>query len=454
VESALYVTRHSPLNLFQIPKWLVQGKATLKQQLAGHSEFDPQFLPYNPSILSLIENARKQGQPVVLATASHQTIAHHIANHLGCFDEVIASNGEVNLSGKHKAEALCERFGLHGFDYAGNSNDDLPVWQNARKAIVVNASSSTLARAELEGNVSQNIPGNRTSLKHWLRAIRPHQWSKNALLLLPLMASHHFNQGADIALALIGILLFSLCASSAYLLNDLLDLPDDRQHSSKRNRPLAAGQIQALPAAVLSVLLAIIPLASALFWLPTAFSLTLVSYYTLTLAYSFWLKRQMALDVITLSMLYTLRIIAGAFVIQVPLTFWILTFSMFLFLSLALMKRFTELRQAREKGQTSKAGGRGYYPDDLEMVASMGVSSGFLSVLILALYIQDQTTTLAYHHPQILWLACPVMLFWITRVWFLTHRGEMQDDPVLFAVKDKTSLVTVLLMLLIFGAGL
>lgn len=454
IESGLNLLRHSPLNILQLPSWLLRGKASLKAHLASHYTCSAEHLPYNEQVLGLIHEARQQGRQVVLATASHESIAHRIATHLDCFDDVLASDQNHNLSGNRKAEALVTRYGSKGFDYVGNSRDDLPVWKAARKAIVVDAPGNVLTKAEQTGNVSQILRSHTSSAKDWLKALRPHQWAKNALLLLPLLASHQFGLISNIGLSALGILLFSLCASSAYLLNDLLDLPDDRQHPSKRFRPLAAGRIQALPASVLALLLALVPITLTFASLPTAFALTLTSYYVLTLTYSFWLKRQMAIDVIALSLLYTLRIIAGAFVIQVPLTFWILTFSMFLFLSLALMKRFTELRQAREKGITTKAGGRGYYPDDLEMVASMGVASGFLSVLILALYVQDSATAIHYSYPSVLWLSCPIMLFWITRVWFLTHRGEMLDDPVLFAIKDKISLITVCLMMCIFGAAI
>lgn len=454
VESLLYVVRHSPFDILKIPTWLFKGKAHLKQQLAVRSQFDPEFLPYNKEVLSLIEQTRSEKRPIVLATASDDSIAHNIAEYLGCFDHVLASDGNRNLSGTQKATALVEHFGENGFDYAGNSNDDLPVWQHARKAIVVNASKQTIRRAQANENTDRVINSDQSSVLDWLKALRPHQWSKNALLLLPLLASHQFGDIDNITSVLMGIFLFSLSASSAYLLNDLLDIQDDRQHPSKCHRPLAAGKISALHAAFLAILMAVVPITLSILILPLAFSVVLLSYYALTLAYSFWLKRQTAVDVVTLSMLYTLRIVAGAFAIEVPLTFWILTFSMFLFLSLALMKRFTELYQAREKGKSTKTAGRGYYPDDLEMVSSMGVSSAFLSILILALYIQDQSTTLAYSNPAILWFTCPIMLLWITRIWFLTHRGEMTDDPVLFAIKDKTSLATVAVILVTFGAAL
>lgn len=454
VESGLYLLRHTPLTLLTAPFWLLNGKSVLKAELASRFAFDPGHLPYNNQTLALIKEARQQGRYIVLATASHKSIADRIASHLGYFDQVLASDEKHNLSGHRKADALVSLFGHQGFDYAGNSSDDLPVWEIARKAIVVNAPRRVKRTAEKAGNVSQVINTTHSTPKDWFKALRPHQWLKNALLLLPLLAAHQFGSPQAITFAMLGILLFSLCASSAYLLNDLLDLPDDRQHPSKRFRPLASGRISALPALLLSGIMAVAPIAIALTMLPPAFAATLVVYYGLTLAYSFWLKRLVAIDVITLAVLYTLRIIAGAFAIDVPLTFWLLTFSLFLFLSLALMKRFTELQQARAQGKNHKPGGRGYYASDLEMVSSMGVASGFISILILALYVQDSTTAIHYSHPPILWLVCPIMLFWITRVWFLTHRGEMQDDPVLFAVKDKTSLITVLLVLCVFGAAL
>jgi 4-hydroxybenzoate polyprenyltransferase len=276
---------------------------------------------------------------------------------------------------------------------------------------------------------------------------------KNALIFVPLLAAHQVTNPWLLWQGVLAFVLFGLCASSVYLLNDLLDLPDDRHHPSKRHRPFAAGRLSITSGVIACVCLLVISLTGTALLMPWKFAGVLVTYYALTLAYSLFLKRKMAVDVIALAMLYTLRLIAGAAAFSVPLTFWILAFSMFIFLSLALVKRHSELGQAHRQGETHKTRGRGYYPMDLGMIASLGASSGYLSVMVLALYINDQRATGLYAHPQVIWLACPLLLYWITRVWMLTQRGQMDEDPVVFATRDRISLVVGALFGLVFWAA-
>lgn len=253
---------------------------------------------------------------------------------------------------------------------------------------------------------------------------------------------------------MIAFFLFGLCASSVYLLNDILDLADDRHHASKRNRPFASGKLSIRDGLIAFPLLLVSAFVLAICFLPWPFVGALAGYYALTLAYSLFLKRYMAVDVIALAMLYTMRIIAGAAALALPLTFWILAFSMFIFLSLALVKRYAELLEARNKGEHEQTRGRGYYPVDLEMISSLGAASGYLSVMVLALYIYDQSTVQLYQYAHIIWLACPLLLFWITRIWMLTHRGAMHEDPVVFASHDRTSLIVGALFLLTFWVAI
>jgi 4-hydroxybenzoate polyprenyltransferase len=278
-------------------------------------------------------------------------------------------------------------------------------------------------------------------LRLWIGAMRLHQWLKNLLILVPLLVSHRLDTPGFLARGIIAFLLFGLCASSAYLLNDLLDLASDRRHPTKRRRPLAAGLISPRAAAIAIPMLLLCSFAGALLTLPWRFTGAMAAYFTITVMYSIWLKRVMIVDVVTLAMLYTLRIIAGTLLFHLMMTFWMLAFSMFIFLSLALVKRYGELLGARNKGETDRPGGRGYYAGDLSMIASLGAASGYLSVMVLALYIQDPNTAALYGNPRIIWLACPLLLYWISRVWVLTHRGEMNDDPVVFAIRDRVSLI-------------
>lgn len=450
LETGMAFVRHQPMSLLKPFAWLLKGKAALKEGLANATHLDVTTLPYDPELIALIEAERKQGRSVVLATASHHSLAERIADHLKLFDRVLASDSDVNLSSHKKRDLLVKLYGEKGFDYIGNSLDDISVWKSAREAYVVNPESGVERRAFAQGNVKQVIKSNPSGLDQWMKALRLHQWMKNALIFVPLLAAHQITNPLLVWQGILAFLLFGLCASSVYLLNDLLDLADDRHHISKRNRPFAAGNLSIRSGLIVFPGLLVAAFAGALLLLPGEFAGVLAAYYVLTLAYSLSLKRHMAIDVISLALLYTLRIIAGAAATSLELTFWILAFSMFIFLSLALVKRYAELRDARKKGHTEKTRGRGYYPDDLEMISSLGASSGYLAVMVLALYIHDQATNELYSHPQVIWLACPLLLFWITRIWMLTHRGQMHDDPVVFAARDRISLVVGALFALVF----
>ncbi len=450
LETSMAFLRQQPLQFIKPFKWLSHGKAALKEGLAQAIDLDVSVLPYDPEVIAFIELERDKGRQIILATASHYTLAQQIAEHLNLFDDVIASNGKLNLAAENKRDCLIERYGEQGFDYMGNSMDDLCVWQAAHQAHVVNAPSQVEQRAKAQGNVVEVLRGNPSSWKVWLKAMRLHQWLKNALIFVPLLAAHQLFKLDAFFIGTVAFFLFGLCASSVYLLNDLLDLADDRHHASKRNRPFASGKLSIRDGLIVFPALLASSFLLAICLLPWQFIVALAGYYALTLAYSLFLKRYMALDVIALAMLYTMRIIAGAAALGLPLTFWILAFSMFIFLSLALVKRYAELLDARSKGEHEQTRGRGYYPVDLEMIASLGASSGYLSVMVLALYIHDQSTVQLYQYAHIIWLACPLLLFWITRIWMLTHRGLMHEDPVVFASHDRTSLIVGALFLLIF----
>ncbi|QJI44964.1 UbiA family prenyltransferase [Pseudomonas sp. ADAK2] len=441
-ECGMQFIRTKPLKTLTLLSWLRLGKAKFKERLADSVEIDVSVLPYDIEVINFISAEKKKNRKIILATATHHSLAQLIADHLGLFDHVFATTTDRNLSSHRKRDLMVETFGHKGYDYVGNSQDDVEVWEAAAKAYVVNPERGVVAKAKALGNVENITFSNKATLRDWLKGIRLHQWMKNSLIFVPLLAAHQVTDVSLLAQCLLAFVFFGLCASSVYILNDLLDLSDDRHHRTKKNRPFASGKISIAGGLLLFPTLLIIALGGSAFLLPPEFCATLLLYYGLTLTYSLWLKRHMTIDVIALASLYTLRIIAGAAALQLNLTFWLLAFSMFIFLSLALVKRYAELNDARAKGQTSKTRGRGYYPSDLEMVSSLGAASGYLSVMVLALYIHDNTTTTMYSHPQIIWLACPLLLFWITRMWMLTHRGQMNDDPVLFAARDKVSIIT------------
>lgn len=453
VETGLVFLRDQPHRLGTLLQWLVRGKAALKHELAHATELDVSVLPYDPAVIDLIRAERERGRRVVLATASHRRLADRVAAHLGIFDEVIATDVDRNLSAGAKRDALVQAFGDRGFDYAGNSRDDLPVWSAARQAYVVNAPSSVERGAKALGNVACVLPREGPGLRDWMKALRLHQWLKNLLIFVPLLAAHRYTEAKLVVDALLAFLCFGLCASSVYVLNDLLDLRDDRHHARKRFRPFASGRLSIQAGLMAFPLLLFSAFALALWQLPPAFVGGLATYYALTLAYSMTLKRRMVIDVITLAGLYTLRIVVGAIALSIPLSFWLLAFSMFMFLSLALVKRYAELFHARTQGNETKARGRGYYPSDLQMIASLGAASGYMAVMVLALYINDGRTTQLYRQQEFIWFACPLLLTWISRVWMLAHRGEMNEDPVIFAIRDRISLGIGALIGLVFWAA-
>jgi 4-hydroxybenzoate polyprenyltransferase/phosphoserine phosphatase len=450
METAMAFIRSQPLKVFKLLGWLLRGKAALKEGLALETWIDVSVLPYDAQVIEMIKTEQANGRMIVLATASHVSLAERIAEHLQLFDLVLASNANRNLSGNNKRDLLVAHFGEGGFDYVGNSKDDLPIWKVSRNAHVVNPDRGVESRVSAMSEVQPTLHTNTVKLRDWRKAMRLHQWLKNALIFVPLLASHRFTQFELMRDGVFAFFCFGLCASSVYILNDMLDLGDDRHHKTKCNRPFASGRLSIKAGLIAVPALLILAFGAALTLLPWQFSAVMAAYYVVTLAYSLKLKRLMAVDVIVLAMLYTARIIAGVAAFSLTLTFWILAFSMFIFLSLAMVKRYAELRDARVREVTTLARGRGYYPGDLDMIASLGASSGYLAVMVLALYIQDVKTTELYVTPHVIWLACPLLLFWVTRVWMLTHRGEMNEDPVVFAIRDRISQMIGAVFLLMF----
>lgn len=441
-ETLLLLAKGAPRTLASLPGWLMRGKAGFKHEVAQRVTVDPASLPYRLEILDLIAEARAQGRRVVLATAAPTQVATAIAAHLGSFDEVLCSDEDHNLSADAKAALLVERFGACGFDYVGNDHADLPVFAQARRAYLV-SSHGGLRRAVRGHDAARFLDNPAGGVRAWVKALRLHQWLKNLLVFVPLAAAHAVMDASLLIAAMLAFLAFSLCASSVYILNDLLDLPSDRAHWRKRNRPFASGALPVKAGVVAAPLL--LAAALALVWfLPVRFLGVLAAYYALTTLYSFFLKKQVVVDVMLLAALYTLRIIAGSAATNIRPSFWLLTLSMFVFLGLAMVKRYSELRIALTA--SAPIAGRGYRPDDLPVVLALGSASGMVSVLILAMYTQAEIVPAMYPSPEWLWLAPPLMLYWTTRLWMKAQRGEVHDDPVVFAARDWQSLAVLALM--------
>ena len=437
-ESCLRLISQTPLYLILLPLWLLSGKAGFKQKVSQHVDLAAASLPFNTALLKYLTQQRLHNRHLVLVTAANKKIAEAIAAHLNIFDEILASDENHNLSGNNKANLLVEKFGEKGFVYAGNASIDLKVWQHAAAAIVVNATQVLCNKAKQISEIEEIFPDQqRPSLFVLLKAIRIHQWVKNMLIFTALILSHSWFNTEGIKLALLAFFSFSFAASSIYLINDLIDLEADRKHRTKKYRPLAAGTLP-ISWGIMIVPVLIIFAYTLAFQINTNFIQILTVYLILTTAYSLFLKPVALLDVIALTSLYTIRIIAGAVAINVPLSYWLLAFSMFIFLSLALIKRFSELKNLIQQGQTSNES-RGYHVDDLTAVSLFGISSGYISVMILVLYIHDLHASTLYTQPDWLWFVAVTILYWISHMWLLAFRGEMNEDPVLFAIRDKAS---------------
>ncbi len=442
IECALRLLAQRPLALAAALPLAVFDRAAFKHKLAA-AHLDPASLVYNEAVLDLAVAAREDGRPVYLATAADARVAEPIAAHLGLFDGVLASDGRTNLKGAAKAAALVAQFSAGGFDYVGDAAADLPVWEKARRAYVVAPAAGLLARVRADCADVRTVgraPSAGEQCRLLGRALRLHQWAKNALIFVPVLAAHQA-RGFRLEQAVLAFLAFSLCASSVYLLNDLLDLPHDRAHATKRRRPFASGALDLAWGPGLMAGLLAGALAACLV-LPHAFLVMLATYYASTLAYSFVLKRRAVWDVVTLAGLYTLRIFAGAAATDIPISPWLLAFSLFLFFCLAIVKRLTELTQfVRASAGRTLLSGRGYGAEDVDMLRSMAASSGYMAVLVLALYINSAEVLPLYHRPSALWALCPILLFWVSRVLMLANRGLMNDDPVVFALRDNVSLL-------------
>jgi len=437
-ESLLELIKGRPLALLLAPFWLLRGRAYLKEQFAKTTSIEPHKLPYRQEVLHMIEGLKRQGaNHVVLATASHEQLAKSVAAHLGIFDEVLATADGRNLKGKAKAEALQARFG-NDFLYIGDSEADLPVWAVARQGIVV-GSKELAQRAAAVTEIREVVEVESAGWKTYWQALRPHHWSKNVLLLLPLVLAHRWSASAW-ARTLFGVLLFGLAASAIYILNDLLDLPSDREHPWKRRRPFASGRLSIAQGIAMAPVLLVCAVGMGWYWLGTLFAGAVLCYCALSLAYSLVLKRKALADVFVLTSFYGIRIVTGALITRTPLSDWFLIFSMFFFFSLALAKRYSELKHAGELVDSGNSG-RGYRAEDSLLLSTMGVASAFASVIVFSFYTRSPEVSRLYPHPEPLLLISPLLLYWLVRVWLQAGRGELKDDPVTLAMRDPMSYI-------------
>ncbi len=448
VESLFILIRTNLFYVFLIPYWLTKGRAFLKYEIAKRVELDVSTLPYRIGFLEYLRNEHSNGKILILATATNEYIANQVADYLGIFNGVVASDNVSNIKGQTKSNLLVERFGESGFDYAGDNLTDIAIWKKSRKSIVVGASKRTIRSVEKISSMTTFFDCEPFRIVYIVKALRIHQWLKNLLIFAPILAAHQLTNVELFMKSLVGAFSFCLCASSIYILNDFFDLQFDREHEKKRHRPLASGNLSPFVGLFFVPILLLLSFSTSIFLLPFEFSFILGTYFLVSIVYSLYLKSYLLIDVITLAALYTARIIAGSAATFIMPSFWMLAFSMFLFLSLALVKRYTELYRIASRGNSTSRG-RGYVIKDLESLMSLGTSSGYIAVLVLALYINSLEVKERYSYPEGIWLLCPLLLYWTSRLWVRTGRGSVNDDPVVFAMQDRASRWTLGIALLI-----
>jgi 4-hydroxybenzoate polyprenyltransferase/phosphoserine phosphatase len=447
-EQLLHILMHAPVHMPQLLWALVRrGRVGFKETLAALSpDFDVSHLPVNDVVLQRVHDAQRAGRVTVLATAGHRAPAEAVARRFGCFDQVLATD-RVNLKGAAKLLAIRASLGDQPFEYVGDSRADIPIWHAAAVATVVEPDHATQRRLAQE-NIPYEVTGHhRNRWPQLIGALRPTHWLKNVLVFLPVFASHRWSDPASVLSALHAFVAFTMVASAVYLANDLADVGADRAHAVKRGRAIAAGRVSISTGAGVSVLL----LLGGFFLatqLPERVSSLLLAYVAGNVVYTVVIKRIPVIDVITLAGMYTLRVLVGGAATSIALTNWFLAFFTFLFLSLALLKRFSELLA---HSTPDGPGRRGYQHADIDMVRTLGVTSAFASLLVLALYFNSPDVQLLYHRPSALWLVGVTTCWWIARMWLLAGRGIVNEDPIAFAARDRftwwIALATVLSML-------
>jgi 4-hydroxybenzoate polyprenyltransferase len=441
VATLLEALRKHPSCLLALITALLRGRAFCKRVTAALARLNIASLPYNEPLVDYLRQERALGRRLILATGADLSIATGVAEHLGIFDDVIGSDGGRNLIGAEKLRAIQERIGDSPFVYAGNSRADLGVWRGSHSAILVGAPRSCVRELRDAGiSVQHEFEGARRNWKALARCLRLHQWSKNILVFVPIALAHQIWNALMMRQALIAFLALSFCASACYIVNDLLDLQADRLHPSKRRRPLASGEVSIGAGLATGALMAAMAAALAAF-LPFQGSLLLTAYSAASLTYSIKLKRILFLDVVSLALLYAVRVLYGGAVTGIKISVWTLAFSLFLFASLATVKRLAELRRVNVTAVGTQEY-RGYKEADVNQLSSLASAGGYVAVLVLALYINSPEVALLYHRPQVLWLLCPILIYWIGRLTLIANRGDLDDDPVAFALKDHATWVT------------
>ena len=437
-ESILHLVKEKPIYLFKLPLWLLGGKKKLKTCLADSIRPSVALFPYFQPLLEYLKEQKELGKKLILASASDARIVQNVADHLGIFDLVMGTTQEINLRGNNKLKLIKKTLGEGAFDYVGNERADIPIWRESREAIAVTRSKRLISHVrKIVGRVKVFTPPMRPLV--YVKAFRIHQWIKNLLIFLPFFLAHEPFTGTRLFILFSAFFAMSFCASAVYICNDLFDLDADRHHSIKRNRPFASGMLSIRIGAVLSFTMLLSSFCISWFILPKVFSAFLLGYLLLTSLYTLVIKKLLLIDVIALSSFYVLRIFSGGVAGNIELSPWLLACSSFFFLNLAFAKRYVELNEFQNRSE-NKLVGRNYRIEDMQIIVSAGLASGYISVLIFFLYIANSVkVNQLYKNPDYLWFIGPMLIYWLTRIWILAQRGELHSDPVHFAVKDPVS---------------
>ncbi|MEO8771402.1 MAG: UbiA family prenyltransferase [Ferruginibacter sp.] len=442
-EGAIILLRKNPLYIFKFLLWLLKGKAYLKNRIFKIAPLQYESLPYNMQLLKFLEGQSSRGRRLILATASLKAHAQEIAKIYPIFDEVFGTEN-VNLKGRHKLKLLVNQFGALKFDYIGDSRADLKIFPSSRYSYLVNPSRSLENKTEKISHLKHTWNSKKLHVKDYIKAARVYQWIKNVLIFVPLFTSHSLNSLNLLLQAVAAFFAFSFAASAGYIINDLFDLNSDRSHPRKRLRPFASGKLSIATGVILTFILLAVGLLIAS-QLNPQFLIALIIYFVFSFSYSLYLKKIVLYDVFILALLYSSRVIAGGLVTNIAISFWLIAFSTLLFLSLAFVKRYSELMKIKGEGSL-KNRGREYGMQDLNLLQVMGITTGFLSIVVFSLYIESPEVSRLYSYPKVLWGISLLFLFWISRIWVITNRGEMTDDPIVFAVKDASSYLTFVLI--------
>jgi len=439
-ESIVLLVKYHPKYLVLLPFWLFRGKVFFKRKIADIITPKPECLPYNEQLITYIKEQRRRNRTIILLSASDNRIVQKVSDYLGIFDEAIGTEETQNLRGRNKVTLLRQKYPDRQFEYAGNGNEDIPVWKDSWKALIVSNNKRLLKTVNRIAENSVHL-GIEKKKNVYIKALRPHQWIKNVLVFVPFLLAHPSYAPDTILNLVLAFISMSFCASCVYVMNDILDMESDRSHKEKKHRPFASGMISIPKGIAMIVVLLTLSFGSSVKLLSIPFSLTLLSYFTFATLYSLILKRLMLIDVLGLSAFYTIRLFAGSVAAEVPITTWFLGFSSFFFLSLAFIKRYIELLEyTSHENDSSKLKHRGYEYADIPVVLAGGLASGHLSVLLFCLYItSSETVNTLYTNPKLLWFIAPLLTYWISRLWILAQRKVVHSDPVLFAAKDPAS---------------